>query len=562
MRLVGPDEPVLLAPALLDEPGARVLPEHVRRPVERVASVLAAGRAAARAEGAGPEDVLWAVWAASGLGPRWQAASAAGGISGAAADRDLDAVVELFDAAARYADRLPGETLGGFTEHLAAQQIPGDTLATRTSDGEAVTVLTAHAAKGLEWDLVCLAHVQEGSWPDLRRRGSLLGSEHLVDVLAGRDTTAVLAGPQLAEERRLFYVAATRARQRLVVTAVAGEEEQPSRFLDELDPVEGERPLTGVPRATHLGALVAELRAVVCDPGADPLDREAAAGQLARLAEAGVRGADPDQWWGLAPLSDDGPVADPDQPVPISPSRIDAFLRCELRALLQDLGARDGDSLSQSLGTLVHEIAASAPPDASLAELEARLDEQWHSLDFGAHWHALNERKRASRILAVLLGWLTASRHELELVAIEQGFAATVGDARLTGRVDRLERDDDGRLVVIDLKTGKTKVRADELPTHPQLGAYQLAVEAGAFGEGEQAGGARLVQLAATGKEPEQQQGPLAESEDPSWIEGTVAYVAARMRGSRFSAQVNTYCGNCDLKKCCPLFPEGRQVTL
>jgi superfamily I DNA/RNA helicase/RecB family exonuclease len=560
--LVEPGEPVQLAPALLDDLGASVLPEHVRRPVERVASVLAAGRAAAQVDGAGPEDVLWAVWAASGLGPRWQAASASGGVSGAAADRDLDAVVELFDAVARYADRLPGETLAGFTEHLTAQQIPGDTLATRTADGEAVTVLTAHAAKGLEWDLVCVAHVQEGSWPDLRRRGSLLGSEQLVDVLAGRDATAVLAGPQLAEERRLFYVAATRARQRLVVTAVTGEEEQPSRFLDELDPLEGERPLTSVPRATHLSALVAELRAVACDPQADPLDREAAAGQLARLAEAGVRGADPEQWWGLAPLSDASPVAVANQPVPISPSRIDAFLRCELRALLQDLGARDGDSLSQSLGTLVHEIAAAAPPGASQEELEARLDEQWHSLDFGAHWHALNERKRATRILAVLLGWLTASRRELELVAIERGFAATVGDARLVGRVDRLERDDEGRLVVIDLKTGKTKVKADDLPIHPQLGAYQLAVEAGAFGEGEHAGGARLVQLAAGGRDPEQQQGPLAESDDPSWIEGTVAYVAARMRGSEFSAQVNSFCGNCDLKKCCPLFPEGRQVTL
>jgi len=45
------------------------------------------------------------------------------------------------------------------------------------------------------------------------------------------------AAPQLAEERRLFYVAATRAREELVVTAVSGEDEQPSRFLDELDPI-------------------------------------------------------------------------------------------------------------------------------------------------------------------------------------------------------------------------------------------------------------------------------------------------------------------------------------
>ena len=560
--LVGPDEAVLLAPALLDPLGAAVLPDHVRRPVERVAAVLAAGVAARDAQASTPEDVLWAVWHATGLARRWREASIAGGPAGAAADRDLDAVVQLFEAAARYTDRLPRATLAQFAEHLAGQQIPGDSLASGgTDDTEAVTILTAHAAKGLEWDLVCVAHVQEGSWPDLRRRGSLLGSEHLVDVLAGRDTSVALSGPQLAEERRLFYVAATRARERLLVTAVSGDEEQPARFLDELDPFDGERPLTPARRGTHLTSLVAELRSVACDPLADPIDREAAAGELSRLAQAGVRGADPDDWWGLAPLSDDGPLADASRPVPISPSRIDTFLRCEVRAVLQDLGARDGDSISQSLGTLVHEIAASAPPDATQQELEALLDQQWHALDFGAHWHAVNERQRAKQILAVLLGWLTASRRELDLVAIEQAFTATIGDAQLIGRVDRLERDAEGRLVVIDLKTGKSRVRADDLPTHPQLGAYQLAVDAGGFGEGERAGGARLVQLAAATRDPEQQQEPLSEAEDPTWILAAVAHVAERSRGSEFTAQVSTFCGHCDLKKCCPLYPEGRQVT-
>ena len=53
------------------------------------------------------QDALWAVWDASGLAREWQAASAAGGTRGAAADADLDAVVALFDAAARFTERLP-----------------------------------------------------------------------------------------------------------------------------------------------------------------------------------------------------------------------------------------------------------------------------------------------------------------------------------------------------------------------------------------------------------------------------------------------------------------------
>jgi RecB family exonuclease len=254
-------------------------------------------------------------------------------------------------------------------------------------------------------------------------------------------------------------------------------------------------------------------------------------------------------------------VADPHRPVAVSPSRIGSFVNCELRALLQEFGARDGDSLSASLGTLVHEVAATAASDASLDELRALLDAQWAALDFGARWFADNERERADQILQALHGWLAGSRAELELVGIERDFSAEVGDAVLSGRVDRLERDGAGRLVVIDIKTGKSKVRHDDLPLHPQLGAYQLAVDAGGFGTGERSGGARLVQLAAKGGDPEQRQGPLGESDDPLWVENRVAEVAARYRGSEFSATANPACGYCDLQACCPLYPAGRAVT-
>jgi superfamily I DNA/RNA helicase len=137
-------------------------------------------------------DVLWAVWDASGLGPAWQAASAAGGSRGATADRDLDAVVALFDAASRFAARLPPGSPSLFLESMGGQEIPGDTLADHTPDGEAVRILTAHRSKGLEWDLVVVAGVQEGTWPDLRMRSSLLGMDELVDAV---DTQAGTGPP-------------------------------------------------------------------------------------------------------------------------------------------------------------------------------------------------------------------------------------------------------------------------------------------------------------------------------------------------------------------------------
>ncbi|MCL2782191.1 MAG: PD-(D/E)XK nuclease family protein [Actinomycetia bacterium] len=532
--------------------------------MRRVAGVLAAGRGAVAA-GASAEEALWALWEATGLAERWAEASVAGGTAGAAADRDLDAVIALFDAAARFTDRLPGAAALDFYEHLAAQQVPGDNLAARGAAAEAVPILTAHAAKGLEWDLVVVAGVQEGVWPDLRRRGSLLGAELLVDLAAGRDGAGVSElAAQLAEERRLFYVAATRARERLVVTAVSGEDQLPSRFLDEIDPIdEGERPFAVVPGRTHLAALVAELRAVVCDPARPMAERAAAATELTRLAAAEVPGAHPDQWWGLAPPSDTGPVADPDRPVTVSPSRLESFGRCELRAVLAQLGARDDQAAGASLGTVLHEVAAIAPPDADQAVLEGLLEQRWSRLDFGAAWLAANERDRAGEMLAKLAAWLRASRDGLALAAIEEEFDVIVGDARLRGRVDRLERDAAGQLVVVDLKTGKIKPKADELPTNPQLGAYQLAVAAGGFNRhGAVAGGARLVQLGtATKKYDEQKQAPLAEAAEPDWVTDQVAGVAARMRGGEFTARQNEQCRVCEVRGCCPLRPEGGQVT-
>src|SRR6266705_678556 len=268
-------------------------------------------------------EVLWAVWDASGLASAWQAASAAGGSRGAAADADLDAVAALFDAASRFTARLPPGSPRLFLDSVAGQEIAGDTLADRSPQGDAVAVLTAHRAKGLEWDLVIVAGVQEGSWPDVRMRGSLLGMDELVDAVAvdseraaaADAAAAALSAKLLDEERRLFYVAATRARKVLVVTAAGGDdsEERPSRFLAELagDDIEIERAAGSDLRWLSLPALTADLRRAAADRRRPLALRQAAAAQLAQLAQAGVRGANPGHWYQLTTLSDPGPLAAP-----------------------------------------------------------------------------------------------------------------------------------------------------------------------------------------------------------------------------------------------------------
>ena len=150
-------------------------------------------------------------------------------------------------------------------------------------------LLTAHRSKGLEWRLVVVAHVQEGAWPDLRRRDSLLGADRIAPALPdgrhGGLLPPLTRSAMLAEERRLFYVAVTRARSRLVVTAVKSPDDdgdQPSRFLNELGLREDQiRHRVGRPtRPLSLAGLIAELRRTAADPAQPDALREAAARRL------------------------------------------------------------------------------------------------------------------------------------------------------------------------------------------------------------------------------------------------------------------------------------------
>lgn len=592
------------------------LPAVETAPLRRVGGLLAAAGAAIR-DGVGAEQVLWRIWQATNLEQRWTDAAALGGPVGMAADRDLDAVLALFDSAARHADRLPGADVSAFVEYLTDQQLPGDTLAARAPDADAVALLTAHAARGREWRVVAVPGVQEGAWPDLRLRGSLLGTERLVDVVAGVAEPAAAVSriaPLLAEERRLFYGACTRARETLLVSAVQADDEQPSRFLDELDPAPDDgrdrtdRPVHRPGRALVLAELVGELRRAVCSPddaGLPPEQqvaraerRDRAAVQLARLARAGVPGAAPDDWYGVAPLSTDAPLRAPGEVVPVSPSDVEKILRCPLRWMLERHGGGDVGALSAVTGTLVHALVQAGAAGADGAELEGALHAAWRQLDLGAPWFGRHELARVRAMLAAFDGWVHRSRADgLRLVAVEHpvlldlagpdaiGVAAGRGrpavpegavDAdepgsrpvlRLRGRVDRLEVDAAGRPVVVDIKTGRTAATARAAAEHPQLAVYQLAAALGAFtelvGAVADPGGARLVYLAdrsASGEAKVPEQPPLHPAELERWRQ-LVRTCAEETAGARFAARVGPDCDRCPVRTSCPVNESGRSVT-
>ncbi|ARE78918.1 DNA helicase UvrD [Streptomyces sp. Sge12] len=576
---------VLLARALAEPERLTAHDPAYARGAQRLGLLLRKARELLQGGGTA-EEALWVLWDGTPWPQRLERSARRGGAAGRNADRDLDAVCALFDTAARAEERTGGRGALNFLEQLEAEDIAADTLTARATRSDAVRLMTAHRSKGLEWSLVVVAGVQEGLWPDLRRRGSLLEADRI-----GRDGLAepLTPGALLAEERRLFYVAATRARDRLVVTAVkapADDGDQPSRFLTELGVPP--RDVTGRPRRPlAVAALVAELRATTVDPDASPALRDAAARRLARLAALTddedrplVPAAHPQRWWGLyEPTRSSVPLRDRDRPVALSGSALEQLANtCSLQWFLgREVKADTPSTAAQGFGNVVHVLAdevASGRTPADLAVLMERLDSVWDALAFDAPWKSRQEKDNARAALERFLRWHNTDRGGRAAVATEHDFDVTLeaGDVavRIRGSMDRVEADPQGRAYVVDFKTGKSAPTRDEVARHPQLAVYQLAVREGAVDEvfdglRPASGGAELVQLRQAAPKKEggdtvpkiQAQQPL----DGEWVGDLLATAAGRVLDERFAPATGRHCDHCSFRSSCSARPEGRQTV-
>ena len=396
----------------------------------------------------------------------------------------------LFDAAERLAGRYPG-FLGvrTFVDSLADQQIPAEAVADRGTRADAVRILTAHRAKGLEWDEVWVVGAEEGVWPDLRARGSTLRAEELT-------ATGIGSGPRpadlLEEERRLFYVACTRARRQLHVTAIDEKDaggERPSRFLDDVRSGAGragdEPPVSGRPRhQVSLDGLVAELRLVATDPQASPTLRQAAVERLAVLAaqrdadgEPLVPLADPAPGGACAePTSSDRPVRDPEHARvavgqrPRRHPRLPAEVVPRARGARRD-PARHGDQLRQRRARrrrLRRQGRGPGDPRRTWTPRSTGSGPSCGSRRAGSRSPSGARREPrwpgSSATTCAPIVSSSAPRPgsvPRSTVPTPDGGTETV---RLSGFIDRVERDAEGRLVPIDLKNMRDPVRAEGHP--------------------------------------------------------------------------------------------------
>ena len=326
-----------------------------------------------------------------------------------------------------------------FTEYLAEQQLPGDSLADRAPRGEAVELLTAHASRGREWDVVAVPGVQEGT---LAR--SAAARKPAGQRAAGRPASPGSpspTGPRSRGSRRCWprnggcstspapgpgtpcWSAPSRGRTSSPPASSTSSTRCPADQAD--------RPVHRPGRSLVLAELVGELRRAVCAPDG-PTQRRRAPGralQLARLAEAGVPGAHPRRLVRRRPgVHRTRRCARPARSSPCRrrTSRRSCAARCAgcWSATAGATRARSPRSPARWCTRSSRPRRRARPP----AELEAALRSAWARLDAGAPWFSRRELARVRGMLGAFDGWVRASRAEgLRLVAVEQPVQLDLG---------------------------------------------------------------------------------------------------------------------------------------
>lgn len=566
--------------------------------LQRIRKVVAAGRLATEA-GASVEMILWEVWEATELSDRLMYAALRGGTIGSQADADLDAVMALFDLAGDFVERTPTAPLARFVSGIAEQELPTGTRDRRGKEPEAVALLTAHGSLGRFWSTVVVAGVQEGVWPALGETGSLFGQEELVelhDLGIDPNLPTSRTADKIAEERRLFGLACSRARKQLVVTAVLApdneEVEEPSRFVVDFakqpdvqvsyDGAEssfakvekaGE---VHTPRLLSAEHVIAELRRALEDPATDKLHKAEAARQLARLAQSGLYGAHPAHWWGLADPSESEPLGTLSHRIRLSPSKIESALTCPLRTALSAVAENDENPLHLFKGILVHAAAEAFANNVPRAEIERILDDAFLANTKFPAWQHDAELEKWRRLVGRTLDWL--SNRGTDLVGTEMKVDVTVGtlddgtEIAIYGRMDRLERNHDGKYLVVDIKTGANPLSKEKALVHPQLLAYQLAV-AGGHIEGDSvrtsadpltadalAGGVLVYPGSPRKETTVRNQDPQSEEQLQEFA-AQLPEIARALRGPELVAIANDRCSTCQLAEMCPVQADGKAVT-
>ena len=431
-------------------------------------------------------------------------------------DERLANVARLFEIVRRQSSLLRDDRLPFLVAQLDTLIEAGDDPSTAdiaTDDGDAVHVLTYHRAKGLEFPIVIMVGLVDDRFPT-RSRGDLLPfpAELIRETLPEGDH-------HLAEERRLFYVGMTRAREELILTWARDYGGRTARrmsqfVLEALD----------LPPATPVEAL-----------------RPSVAERLARNQH---------------PVRQPATVPPPslgDQPLTLSFGQVNDYLECPAKYRFGHL-IRIPTPVSHQLvyGRALHAAVQAfhrrqmADRPMPLAELFAELDAAWESAGFLTRQH--EEARKAAARDALERFWRSQQADPASPTAVELEFAVPFGRDRVRGRYDRVDTDPAGRVTIIDYKS--SDVRDPATASRRARESLQLAIYGLAW---EAQHGLPPDDLALYFLESGIEGHSAPSAKRLAWASEQVATAADGIRAGRFEAKPSpTRCGYCPFRELCP----------
>jgi DNA helicase II / ATP-dependent DNA helicase PcrA len=422
-------------------------------------------------------------------------------------------IAKFFDVIWSFSQMAEEDRAFHFVHHLEMLMEAGDDPATAETDPdlEAVNVLTVHRAKGLEWPVVFLTSLIHQKFPHTRRGDSIeLPAELVKDILPTGDF-------HMQEERRLFYVGMTRARDRLIFTSAQDY---------------------GGVRARKVSPFVLE---ALDRPHVDQVNLKSSAEERIRRF-APVEDGLPD---GMSPIPDDRTLS-------LSHYQVDDYLTCPLKykyvhilrvPILEHHTVVYGKSLHKAIETY-HERKIQNVP-ASLDDLVRVFEGAWKSVGFVSRDH---EEQRFAAGKAALRTFFESEEASGSLPKlVEERFSFILGNNRIEGRWDRVD-ERDGKIVIVDFKS--SEVYQQEAADKRAEDSLQLAIYSMAylktFGVMPFSTELRFLESGLTGR-AEMTEKRLSKTEEQ------ILRAAAGIRGRLYAAKPSYQsCRFCAFAEVCP----------
>jgi DNA helicase-2/ATP-dependent DNA helicase PcrA len=469
--------------------------------------------------------------------PRLAAAELFAELAGAL---EIDAAVAPEDR--KYFDRLgqfvrewqpKSETqrLKEFVEYLDYFEQAGGSINLEQESGDAVQLMTVHAAKGLEFDHVYVLRLVQRGFPagekprvfefprELMKEEQPEGSFHI------------------QEERRLFYVSVTRARQRLTLNTVENKRSKPSTFLDDI-------------------LMDAQIkRRDIEQIAPTPANESAAVPPVPVLFEPPLRHARIGSQIGDWAATYRPPVPEPLQ---LSPSAIDTLKSCPQKYLFSRCwGLRGGPAAAISFGSVMHNTIKYFIGELTkgralpFEEVEKKFELEWTSAGFEDDYQEQEYKKDGLAQLGAFHARCLASPPKV--IAQEKSFELPMkNNVVLTGRMDQVNRIAPGEEEIVDYKTGKPRDE-DRARKDMQLSVYALAAR--------EVFDWNPVRLTFYNLQTNEAVSATRDDKKLNRVRAEIQEAAADIRAGKFPPKLGFWCKFCDYESICPVREQGAAAS-